>query len=922
MAPIPPPQPAPTRSIAFSRYAAWLLLAVSAAFFALHFVHLTADFPNNSPWSDWSKYTDEGWYSDAAVRHALFGHWYFAGDFNPGVALPVWPALEWGWFKLAGVSLASARSLTLLVFAATLLTFYVLIARHTRPRTGLSGQPLAAPLCLLLLCASPFLFVFERMAILEPLLICVTALAMLTASYLHPLRLRASSLSSLLPTLALTLLIPAAILTKTTAIFLLPAVFYMVWARAGYRLLPALRLALPPLLGGAAIWCAYFFLLVRPHYLADYQYLFSANAYTGIALEPLSTVVLNTLSDGLWMGHVLYPCFFVLVALTLFWRPRLLTNPLVPALWLWTGGYFFFLAYHNNLQPRYYLVLAVPVTAFVALAIDEFRRPRHPDAAAPALRAIASLLAAAAVLAITVPDAMRQISFLRHPTYDFEAAAHSIAQIVRDDPSHPRLILSISGSDITLMTGVASIDDDFGTDDLDKRVAKYRPGWYVAWNDVEDDKAESITPLYSMERVAAFPAMDDADRNLLILYRLDPREPTEPQRLRVGKAHGQGIDGLDVQPLRLIQKLPPATTRMSESCACKGEGRALPGGGHGLLVAGLVGRRAQPVEHALPHLRGGRAGEGDGQNLLWLVNPGQQRQEARGEQLRLAGARRRLHNPGLRSVQRAVAGSLVRGCGGGGHSELNFLVGFALLFKDRHLLHAAQRLQPAVLAGCAGALGVEHGLPAEEVLGERSQRRGPLLSLGRRQSGSFSGSSPGLHQIRMRGPRDQLGLAGTQLREGNAGDFGQPAIGEVERQLRLVRPGAVPPCRGHLPSLVVDQQPGPVRQPVDAVDAEVQQQAGDGNIAQPLLEPGDGKGRALGLLLQPLAEQRLQAQLLDFEVGGRPGIVTLGRQPGKDAAEDRIDVVGDAVLDRAVAEGGAQLIERMQSRRVTGLRAP
>jgi hypothetical protein len=78
------------------------------------------------------------------------------------------------------------------------------------------------------------------------------------------------------------------------------------------------------------------------------------------------------------------------------------------------------------------------------------------------------------------------------------------------------------------MTGIRSIDDDFGTDDLDVRVKKYRPGWYVAWNDVEDDKADALTPLYNLERVAQFPVMDDPDRNLLILYRLEPKQPTAP----------------------------------------------------------------------------------------------------------------------------------------------------------------------------------------------------------------------------------------------------------------------------------------------------------------------------------------------------------------------------------------------------------
>ena len=537
MNPDTPPEPAPIRTASLSRYLAWLLIGAAAVFFALHFLHLTADFPNNSPWNDWSKYTDEGWYGDAAIRHLLFGHWYFLGDFNPAAALPVWPALEFIAFKLGGVSTFTARAFTLTIFAITLVTFYLLIERHSRPHSDHSGRSLAAPIATLLLCASPFLFVFERMAILEPLLIALIALGLLAASHLHPLHLASfkrntprqslsSLLSPLLPTLFLTLLIPAAILTKTTAVFLLPSIFYMIWARAGYRLLPALKLALPPLIGGIALWAAYFALIVRPHYLEDYKYLFSANAYTGISLEPLSTVVLNTLSDGLWMGHILYPCFFVAVALTFFWRPRLLTNPLVPALWIWTGGYFAFLAYHNNLQPRYYLVVAVPITVFVAIAIDAFRQPRHPDNSPHPRRFLAAALATAVVLAIAIPDALQQIAYLRAPTYDFLTAAQSIKQIVLDDKTHSHLILSISGSDLTLMTGLPSIDDDFGTDDLDKRVAAYRPGWYIAWNDVEDDKADAITPLYNMERVAAFPAMDDPDRNLLIVYRLDPKDPT------------------------------------------------------------------------------------------------------------------------------------------------------------------------------------------------------------------------------------------------------------------------------------------------------------------------------------------------------------------------------------------------------------
>jgi hypothetical protein len=523
------------------------LLVLAAIFFALHFLHLQADFPNHSPWVDWSKYTDEGWYGDAAIRHYVTGHWYWKGDFNPAVALPVWPALELLVFRFTGVSAAAARALTLCVFALTLVALYALIQRFSRTLTSGWDQPLAAALTVFLLCASPFVYVFERMAILEPLVIALAVLAMLTASHLQPIRMQKTMRPFAhwkiwSPTLLLALLLPAMVLTKTTAICLFPAIAYMIWARAGYRIHAALRLAAIPAVLGAALWCAYFFLFVRPHYLADYRYLFSANAYTGVELQPFSTTVLNTISDGFWIGKALYLCFFAVLGLAIFWRPRLFANPLFPSLLLWIGGYVAFLVYHNNLQPRYYLVLAIPITVIVALGLDALRQP-HTKRDAQGRDSetwagtISIVLATSVVLAIAIPDALLQLHFIRHPTYQFEAAAQGIKRIVLADKQHSHLILSISGSDLTLMTGLPSIDDDFGTLDLGERVRQYRPGWFATWNEVDDDKADALTPLYHLVRVAAFPAMDDPDRNLLILYRLDPAVQAPVAAPRRGKRH-------------------------------------------------------------------------------------------------------------------------------------------------------------------------------------------------------------------------------------------------------------------------------------------------------------------------------------------------------------------------------------------------
>ena len=509
-----------------------VLLLVSGIFLGLHTLHLRADFPNHSPWMDWSKYTDEGWYGDAAIRHFQRGHWYVPGDFNPAAALPVWPLIESAVFRFTGVGVAPARALTVGIFALILLTSWFLL-RRWQSLASPPAQPgipsLAPAIAVLLLAVSPFCYAFTRLAILEPMLILLTLLALLAASYAEPQRRSnwQTHLRSLLPILALGLLLPLMVLAKTTAIFLLPAIAWLLWARAGYQLRPFLRLGLPPAILAAILWFSYYGLVVHPHFLSDYQYLFSANGYTGITSDNAPSVLRDTIADGQWIGPILYPCALLAIAIVLFINQRLLRNPLVPALILWAAGYAAFLAYHNNLQPRYYLVIAVPLTLLVAIVFESIWRNQRIIAP---LHHLAAGLAAAALAVIVISDARQTLHYVRTPEYTFARAASEIHDIVAADHTHNPLVLSISGSNLSLMTGLPSICDDFGTMDLAVRVRAYQPGWYVTWNQVDDDKMDALAPLYHLRRVAAFPAMDDPERNLLILYRLDLASPDTPQR--------------------------------------------------------------------------------------------------------------------------------------------------------------------------------------------------------------------------------------------------------------------------------------------------------------------------------------------------------------------------------------------------------
>jgi hypothetical protein len=339
------------------------------------------------------------------------------------------------------------------------------------------------------------------------------------------------------------------VLTKTTGVFLSPAIFWMLWAANGYRWRDFLRMGAVSCGVGAALWGGYFGLVVRPRYLLDYRYLFSANTYTGVTYATLWQVLQSTVMDGSWIGKTLSALSAVALVGSLGWlcvrRGRV--NPLLGALLLWVFGYAAFLAYHDNLQPRYYMVLAVPLTMLVAVVFDAALGAAWARAAGiwTWMARAATVVCGGALAFVVVHGGAMTVGFVLHPEYTWLSAAEQIRAAVDRDhalhPEHSRLLLSISGSDLSLMTGLPSICDDFGTMELADRVAAYKPGWFATWNDVEDDKMDALTPTYHLERVLAVPAFDDPERNLLVLYRLDPsgqavararRRRSAPRRLR------------------------------------------------------------------------------------------------------------------------------------------------------------------------------------------------------------------------------------------------------------------------------------------------------------------------------------------------------------------------------------------------------
>lgn len=498
----------------------WLLLAfwlIVCALGALRFVHLAADFPNDSPWmTDQAKFTDEGWWASAAVAHSLTGHWYLPGDYNPAVALPIWPLLLSAVFRFTGVSAIAARAFSVVFSLATFVLVYALVRRYM-----CSSSNLPAVVSVVLLALSPFAFAFSRLAILDTLVIFEMCLALFIASLATRRRIW--------PLAVLAALVSIMLLTKTTSAILIPAIFWLAFSVMGRNTISFLRAALAAVLVPAVVVKGYAALAATLGYGADYKYFFLQNALDDYHWSQTFATFAQFLRSCFSIDRVLFPLALIILVFSIAAVRRLWSNPLYTASWLAVAGSaLYIIRRQDDGAPRYFLVMLVPLILIVVLALDEALKHFAAIHASPhrlwrrRITALAPLLLA--ISASAAANAVMLAHFIANPEYQFSEAANSIREIVRSHPVQKPLILSVSGPQLSLMTGIPSINDGYGTEPMAEKVARYQPGWYLAWTAIPAEAAGFLAP-YQLDKAASYPVFDDPERTPLILYKLVRRTP-------------------------------------------------------------------------------------------------------------------------------------------------------------------------------------------------------------------------------------------------------------------------------------------------------------------------------------------------------------------------------------------------------------
>ena len=149
---------------------AGLLVLLAIAAIVPRFARLGADFPTGVTSSE-APYTDEGWYSNSAVRHFQRGLLFVEHDVNEASVMPLFHLTQRLGFAAGGMSFRSARAVAQILFLGVTATIALVLLRASGAWAAAIGAGL--------LLTNFTLFSYSRLALVELPMLLPLALGLL-----------------------------------------------------------------------------------------------------------------------------------------------------------------------------------------------------------------------------------------------------------------------------------------------------------------------------------------------------------------------------------------------------------------------------------------------------------------------------------------------------------------------------------------------------------------------------------------------------------------------------------------------------------------------------------------------------------------------------------------------------------------------
>ena len=485
-----------------SKYLNTFLLTIIVIFSIIRVVNLDADFPKIVKRTA-VIYSDEGWWTNGAVNKIIRDKWIVEGDYNPVIKLPVGYLIQYINLSIFGLGLEVARAAVVIFSLFIFFLIYLIAKRYMDQSSSL--------ILILVLSLNPLLFAFSRTATLEIFMIFFIVLSI----FLSLQNKGNEKLWAVLTGICIFL----AALTKTTAIFAIPLLIYLIWQKGKFTK-ESIKLISSFLLAFTFLYFSYNFMVSR-FFPEDYQLFQQINLQDKALSNPLKILpyFLYSLAEMKHIGaEYFYPVIMIISAL-FFISKRYRKNKLVSISGLWLFFNLAILGMVSEHPPRYYVSITIPLIILFMLAIYEIGK---------SLNKTNKMILQIIIIAyfIFIPGSRIIYSTLVSPSYSFVEMCRGIKNRISEQNKDLDDITIIGPfvNTISLETGLKSINTRRGTMDRhylqlindDKKIPdsisihadikwklkKYDPDYLIGRADSKVE--EIIQKRYKMETVDAW----------------------------------------------------------------------------------------------------------------------------------------------------------------------------------------------------------------------------------------------------------------------------------------------------------------------------------------------------------------------------------------------------------------------------------
>ncbi len=474
------------------------LIVITILFAGIRFVNIDADFPENLTRSG-VLYTDEGFWSNGAISNVLVDKWHIEGDYNPIVNLPMGQLIQSVSFSIFGLSIASARTTTVLFFIVLLLLTYFLARQYADHSTAVFS--------VLFLSANFFLFSYSRLAILDILMTTFVVLAFLIISFFK-------DTNTLWPVVVSSLVLFVALLTKSTAVFSIPVFLYLLYLNGSDK-----KNRIQSICIGIVVLCvsmSLFSYFMSHNYNSDYLYFNSSNIGNKISFSPFNIIMYFFVATvkAYCIEPVLYSFSIICSIILIIRSERFKHNNLVRISFVWIIMYFGLLSISWYQPARYFLPVSVPVAFLFGSSLSLLGQYKNKYIAPFTIQ----LLVIFYLLSV---NGYKIASYIKNPRFTFVDMANDVQQIVIADghSTQEGILLGNMAGNVSLETGIHSINTDKGTRTLEWKIEEYRPRFYISLGN-EPDVVKILNRYYDIKKIDEWDVFNNYKNKKVLLFQL------------------------------------------------------------------------------------------------------------------------------------------------------------------------------------------------------------------------------------------------------------------------------------------------------------------------------------------------------------------------------------------------------------------